>query len=124
MKKDDVDYVVEALKKRDEILIRGKSSRQYNKCFDIMCKYARRVIDAGNERDGGVVRDVPLGLRAVFPKGDAVFRPQIKRLGNSCFIHRNYHFLIIHFIKNGFNTARAARSGSGLLSERGFCYNH
>ena len=49
MKKDDVEYVVEALKKRDEILIKGKSTRQYNKYFDIMCKYARRVIDAGRQ---------------------------------------------------------------------------
>ena len=29
MKKDDLDYVIEALKKRDEILINDKSVRQY-----------------------------------------------------------------------------------------------
>ena len=49
MKKDDVEYVVEVLKKRDEILIKGKSTRQYNKYFDVMCKYARRVIDTGRQ---------------------------------------------------------------------------
>lgn len=35
MKKDDLDYVIEALKKRDENLINGKPVRQYNKYFDM-----------------------------------------------------------------------------------------
>lgn len=45
MKKDDLDYVIEALQKRDEILINDKSVNQYNKYFDKMCKYARKLID-------------------------------------------------------------------------------
>ena len=44
MKKDDLEYVIEALKKRDEILINDKPVRQYNKYFDNMRKYARKLI--------------------------------------------------------------------------------
>ena len=44
MKKDDLDYVIEALQKRDEILINDKPVRQYNKYFDNMRKYARKLI--------------------------------------------------------------------------------
>ena len=50
MKKDDLDYVIEALQKRDEILINDKPVRQYNKYFDKMCKYARKLID-NNRQD-------------------------------------------------------------------------
>jgi hypothetical protein len=45
MKKDDLEYVVEALQKRDEILIKDKPVRRYNKYFDQMCKYARKMIN-------------------------------------------------------------------------------
>ena len=45
MKKDDLDYVIEALQKRDEILIKDKPVRQYNKYFDNMRKYARKIIN-------------------------------------------------------------------------------
>ena len=51
MKKDDLDYVIEALQKRDEILINDKPIRQYNKCFDKMRKYARKMIDDGRQAD-------------------------------------------------------------------------
>ncbi|MCR5599829.1 MAG: DUF2019 domain-containing protein [Ruminococcus sp.] len=51
MKKDDLDYVIEALQKRDEILIKDKSIRQYNKYFDIMRKYARKLIDDGRQAE-------------------------------------------------------------------------
>ena len=50
MKIDDLDYVIDALKKRDEILVNDKSVRQYNKYFDKMCKYARKLID-NNRQD-------------------------------------------------------------------------
>ena len=46
MKKDDLEYVVDAIKKRDEILVQDKPISQYNKYYDIMCKYARKLIDS------------------------------------------------------------------------------
>lgn len=54
MKKDDLDYVIEALQKRDEILINDKSVNQYNKYFDKMCKYARKLID--NDRQNELLK--------------------------------------------------------------------
>ncbi len=51
MKKDDLDYVIEALQKRDEILIKDKPVRQYNKYFDNMRKYARKMIDDGRQAE-------------------------------------------------------------------------
>ena len=51
MKKDDLDYVMEALKKRDEILINDKPVRQYNKYFDIMRKYARKIINDNRQAE-------------------------------------------------------------------------
>lgn len=51
MKKDDLDYVIEALQKRDEILINNKPIRQYNKYFDKMRKYARKIIDEGRQEE-------------------------------------------------------------------------
>ena len=45
MKKDDLEYVIDALKKRDEILINDKPVSQYNKYFDKMRKYARNLIN-------------------------------------------------------------------------------
>lgn len=51
MKKDDLDYVIEALQKRDEILIKDKPVRQYNKYFDIMRKYARKIINDNRQAE-------------------------------------------------------------------------
>ncbi|HRR77618.1 MAG TPA: hypothetical protein P5191_12525 [Ruminococcus sp.] len=51
MKKDDLEYVIEALKKRDEILINDKPVRQYNKYFDIMRKYARKMINDNRQAE-------------------------------------------------------------------------
>ena len=51
MKKDDLAYVVDALQKRDEILINDKPISQYNKYFKIMCKYARKLIDDGRQEE-------------------------------------------------------------------------
>ena len=45
MKIDDLEFDVEALQKRDEILIKDKPVRRYNKYFDQMCKYARKMIN-------------------------------------------------------------------------------
>ena len=47
--KDTLDYIVDAIKKRDEILIQKKSVSQYNKYYDIMCKYARKLIDSNRQ---------------------------------------------------------------------------
>lgn len=49
MPKDNLDYIVDAIKKRDEILINDKSVSQYNKYYDIMCKYARKLIDSNRQ---------------------------------------------------------------------------
>ena len=49
LEKDDIEHVAEALKKRDEILVKGKSIKLYNKYFDTMRKHAKRVIDAGRQ---------------------------------------------------------------------------
>ena len=51
MKKDDLDYVIEALQKRDEILINDKPVRQYNKYFDKMRAYARKLFDDGRQNE-------------------------------------------------------------------------
>jgi len=51
MKKDDLAYFIEALKKRDEILINDKPVRQYNKYFDIMRKYARKMINDNRQAE-------------------------------------------------------------------------
>ena len=51
MKKDNLDYVIEALQKRDEILINDKPVRQYNKYFDIMRKYARKMINDNRQAE-------------------------------------------------------------------------
>lgn len=47
--KDTLDYIVDAIKKRNEILINDKSVGQYNKYYDIMCKYARKLIDSNRQ---------------------------------------------------------------------------
>lgn len=49
MKKDDLDYVIEALKKRDEILVNAKPISQYNKYYDKMRKYARMLINENRQ---------------------------------------------------------------------------
>ena len=51
MKKDDLEYVIDALKKRDKILINDKPVRQYNKYFDIMRKYARKMINDNRQAE-------------------------------------------------------------------------
>ncbi len=51
MKKDDLEYVIDALKKRDEILINDKPVRRYNKYFDIMRKYARKMINDNRQAE-------------------------------------------------------------------------
>ncbi|MCR5105750.1 MAG: hypothetical protein K6B68_15050 [Eubacterium sp.] len=51
MKKDDLDYIIDALKKRDEILVNNKPVRQYNKYFDKMCKYARKMINDNRQAE-------------------------------------------------------------------------
>ncbi|MCR4861774.1 MAG: hypothetical protein K5884_04055 [Ruminococcus sp.] len=51
MKIDDLDYVIDALKKRDEILINGKRISQYNKYFRKMCEYTRKMINANRQAE-------------------------------------------------------------------------
>ena len=51
MKKDNLDYVIEALQKRDEILINDKPVRLYNKYFDKMRAYARKLFDDGRQNE-------------------------------------------------------------------------
>ena len=47
--KDALDYIVDAIKKRDEILVQDKPISQYNKYFKIMRKYARKLIDSNRQ---------------------------------------------------------------------------
>lgn len=49
--KDTLDYIVDAIKKRDEILVQDKPISQYNKYFKIMRKYARKLIDDGRQNE-------------------------------------------------------------------------
>lgn len=49
--KDTLDYIVDAIKKRDEVLINDKPVSQYNKYFKIMRKYARKLIDDGRQEE-------------------------------------------------------------------------
>ena len=51
MKKDELDYIIEALKKRDEILIKGKRISQYNKNFSKMCEYTRKMINDNRQAE-------------------------------------------------------------------------
>ena len=39
--KDTLDYIVDAIKKRDEILVQDKPVSQYNKYFKIMRKKSK-----------------------------------------------------------------------------------
>ena len=41
---DDLVKLVNALKQREEVLIKGQSTRKYNKYFDLMVKYAHNLI--------------------------------------------------------------------------------
>ena len=51
MKKDDLEYVIEALQKRDEILVKDKPVRRYNKYFVQMCKYTRKMINENRQAE-------------------------------------------------------------------------
>lgn len=51
MKKDDLEYVIEALQKRDEILAKDKPVRRYNKYFVQMCKYTRKMINENRQAE-------------------------------------------------------------------------
>ena len=51
MKKDDLDYVIEAIKKRDEILVNAKPISQYNKYYDKMRKYSRKLINDNRQEE-------------------------------------------------------------------------
>ena len=43
--KDDLTLLIQALKKREQILINGESVKKYNRYFDSMRKYARDLIE-------------------------------------------------------------------------------
>lgn len=49
MKKDDLEYVLDSAKKREEILINHKPISQHNKYLTIMRKYARKLIEDGRQ---------------------------------------------------------------------------
>lgn len=49
-KRDELTLLLDALKKREQVLIKGQSMRKYNKYFDAMRKYARILID-NNRQD-------------------------------------------------------------------------
>lgn len=49
--KDELALLLNALKKREQILINGESVRKYNRCFDAMRKYARKIIDNNRQAE-------------------------------------------------------------------------
>ena len=50
-KKDDLEMLINALKKREEVLIKNQSVAKYNRYFDKMCKYARNLIDNNRQEE-------------------------------------------------------------------------
>ncbi len=50
MKKDELELLLNALKKREQVLVNGESISKYNRYFDSMRKYARKLID-NNRQD-------------------------------------------------------------------------
>ena len=48
-KKDDLTLLMEALKKREEILQKGQSVSKYNHYFDRMMQYAKQLIEANRQ---------------------------------------------------------------------------
>ena len=48
-KKDDLTLLIEALKKREEILQKGQSVSRYNHYFDRMNRYAKQLIEANRQ---------------------------------------------------------------------------
>ena len=47
--KDDLTLLMEALKKREEILQKGQSVSKYNHYFDRMIQYAKQLIEANRQ---------------------------------------------------------------------------
>lgn len=50
-KKDELELLIDALKKREEVLINNQSIKKYNKYFDIMRKCARKLIDDNRQEE-------------------------------------------------------------------------
>jgi len=49
--KDDLSVLLDALQKREEVLIKNQSVRKYNKYFDIMRKSAHAIIEQGRQSE-------------------------------------------------------------------------
>lgn len=49
VKMNDYEKLIEALKKRDEVLRKNQSSRKYNKYFDVMRNCARNLISQSQQ---------------------------------------------------------------------------
>lgn len=49
--KDDLTLLMEALKKREEILQKGQSVSKYNHYFDRMMQYAKQLIEANRQEE-------------------------------------------------------------------------
>jgi len=50
-KKDELEILIDALKKREEVLEKYLSVSKYNKYFDIMRKSARKLIDENRQEE-------------------------------------------------------------------------
>lgn len=50
-KKDELELLIDTLKKREEVLINNQSIKKYNKYFDIMRKCARKLIDDNRQEE-------------------------------------------------------------------------
>lgn len=49
--KDDLDMFIDAVKKREEILMKNQSMKKYNKYFDIKVKCARSLIEQNRQAE-------------------------------------------------------------------------
>ena len=103
MKKDNLEYVVDAIKKRDEILVQDKPISQYNKYFKIMRKYARKLIDdreyllsVKNKKNAANAYVYPAAQYSFYVKGNTAFLNF-----NSFKIHENAENM-----KKNFSTAK------------------
>ena len=50
-KKDDLEMLINALKKREEVLVKDQSIAKYNRYFDKMRKHARNLIDDNRQEE-------------------------------------------------------------------------
>ena len=48
---DELELLINVLKKREQILVNDESVKKYNQCFDVMRKYARELITNNRQNE-------------------------------------------------------------------------